>query len=82
MIGPDHNNTIATSANLAVSLGCQDKHTEAVEILREILVSRTRLFGAWHEKTLSSARNRSVSLSQCDPKAKVEQLFPHTCFAL
>ena len=63
---------------MATSLSAQGKHTEAVEIKREVLVSQTRLLGAEHEKTLMSAHNLGFSLSQCGQKTEAEQLLRDT----
>ena len=78
VLGRDHFDTLATSANLASSLSRQGKHADAAEIERELLVSRTRLLGAEHERTLMSVGNLSVSLYKCDQKTEAEPLFRST----
>ena len=52
------------SAILATLLSRQGKHTEAMEVLREVVVSRTRLLDADHENTLISATNLAILLAQ------------------
>ena len=66
------------SANLAVSFSEQGKYAEAVEIERGVLVQKTRLLGAEHEQTLTSAHNLAVSLTHCGQRTEVEQLMRNT----
>ena len=65
-------------ADLATSLARQGKHTETAEIEREVLISTTRLLGAEHGQTLSSANKLVVSLSNCGQKVEAEQLLRET----
>ena len=79
--GPDHRDTLVTSANLAFSLSHQGKHVEAVQIQREVLVSTTRLLGAEHEQTLILTNNLAASLLRLiavRPKVEAEQLLLDT----
>ena len=80
--GRDHHDTLAVSANLAVSLPDQDKHAEVVAIQREVLASTTCLLGAEHEATLILATNLVVSLSHCDQRTEAQQLFLETLACL
>ena len=78
VLGRDHHQTLATSANLATSLLRRGKHTEAVEIEREVLASTTRLLGAEHQQTLISAGNMALALSMCGQNLEAEQLLSET----
>ena len=66
------------TANLATSLSEQGKDAETPEIQREDHVSTTRLLGAEHEQTLTSATNLAGSLGDCGQKTEAEQLLRET----
>ena len=70
--------TLVTPSNLATSLSEQGKYAEALEIEREILVSRTRLLGVEHEDTLASATNLAGSLSRLGRKMAAEKILRKT----
>ena len=63
---------------MAVSLAQQGKHTEAMEIEREVLVQKTRMLGAEHEETLFSEGNLGLSLSRYGRQTEAEQLLRDT----
>ena len=50
----------------------QGEYAEAVEIECEVLVQKTRLFGAEHETILVSAGSLTVSIWNCGHKAEGE----------
>ncbi len=62
VLGPEHPGTLATTANLALSLSRQGKHAEAEQIYREALAVETRVLGPEHPGTLNTARNLAVTL--------------------
>ena len=66
------------SSNLAISLSEQGRHAEAVEIEREVLVQKIRLFGIDHEETLTCATNLAISLSLGGQKVEGGQLLHGT----
>ena len=47
-------------------------------IEREVLLQKTRLFGAEHEETLDSATNLAFSLSHCGLKTEAEPFLRDT----
>jgi hypothetical protein len=68
--------TLKIAADLAYSLTGQGKYAESVKIQREQLAVRTRLFGAEHRETLSTASNLAFALSYQGPNqyAEAEQM--------
>ena len=66
------------TANLATSLSEQGKHTATVEIEREVVVLKTRLLGAEHKSTLTTATNLGLSLYKCGQQTEAGQLLRDT----
>ena len=69
-----HESALSVETNLTTSLSGQGKHTDAVEIQREVIVLETCLLGTEHEHTLVSATNLSCLLWRCGQKVESEQL--------
>ena len=57
-----------------ISPSFQGKHAGVLEIEREGLVQKTRLFGAEHEDTLMAASNLAAPLPRRGQMAETDQL--------
>ena len=74
VLGDEHQATLTSASNLAISLAHQGRHAEAMRIEREVLGARRRVLGEEHPDTLTSANNLALLLYDEGWHAEAEEM--------
>lgn len=60
LLGPDNPKTMLSAANLAATLGDEEKYEEAEKLNKDVLECRTRVLGPTHFDTLLTAGHLAI----------------------